>query len=138
MKAVQDALFGAQPFAFQPAESRSEQLLDWRDPGNQSRERTFAPSEGWAWLQGESPVVGRLVGGCLDVIEFLKGTEWWTPRKLWDGAIFFAETSEGAPSPHLVGRWLRNYGSQGILQRLSGMLLARPMIHRGNGGQALR
>jgi muramoyltetrapeptide carboxypeptidase LdcA involved in peptidoglycan recycling len=26
-----------------------------------------------------------------------------------------------------VGYWLRNYGSQGILERISGMLVARPM-----------
>jgi muramoyltetrapeptide carboxypeptidase LdcA involved in peptidoglycan recycling len=61
------------------------------------------------------------------VLEFLKGTPWWIPSELWDGAILFGETSEEAPSPKSVGRWLRNYGSQGILQRISGMLVARPM-----------
>jgi muramoyltetrapeptide carboxypeptidase LdcA involved in peptidoglycan recycling len=126
-KAVQNALFEARPFPLEAAESWSEQLLDWRDPGNQERQREFTRSEGWVWLQGDSPVEGRLVGGCIDVLEFLKGTEWWISEKLWDGAIFFAETSEEAPPPRLVGRWLRNYGSQGILQRLSGMLVARPM-----------
>jgi len=72
-------------------------------------------------------VSGRLVGGCLDVLEFLKGTPWWIPKKSWDGAIFFAETSEEAPAPNVVGYWLRNYGSQGILERISGMMVARPM-----------
>jgi muramoyltetrapeptide carboxypeptidase LdcA involved in peptidoglycan recycling len=76
-KAMQNALFEARPFPLEAAESWSEQLLDWHDPGNQARQRRFAPSEGWVWLQGDSPVEGRLVGGCIDVLEFLKGTEWW-------------------------------------------------------------
>ncbi len=42
---------------------------------------------------------------------------------------FFAETSEEAPPPHLVGYWLRNYGSQGILRHLSAILLSRPMSY---------
>jgi muramoyltetrapeptide carboxypeptidase LdcA involved in peptidoglycan recycling len=75
-KAVNNALFGAQPFEFEAAESWSEQLMDWRDPSNRSRERVFTPAEGWVWLQGNTPVAGRLVGGCLDVLEFLKETEW--------------------------------------------------------------
>jgi muramoyltetrapeptide carboxypeptidase LdcA involved in peptidoglycan recycling len=126
-KSVWKALFGAEPFELEAAETWTEESLDWRDSENQSRARTFAPSEGWVWLQGESRVTGRLVGGCLDALEFLKGTPWWIPKKLWDGAIFFAETAEGAPPPVLVGYWLRNYGSQGILQHLSGILLSRPM-----------
>jgi muramoyltetrapeptide carboxypeptidase LdcA involved in peptidoglycan recycling len=102
-------------------------MLEWGHAEDQSRARNFAMSEGWVWLQGESRVTGRLVGGCLEVLEFLKGTAWWIPKRLWDGAIFFFETSEEAPPPNWVGYWLRNYGSQGILERISGMLVARPM-----------
>lgn len=126
-KAVRGALFAGEPFELEAAESWSEESIDWRDPTNLSRQRNFVAGDGWVWLQGHSRVAGRLVGGCLDALEFLKGTRWWIPKKLWDGAIFFAETSEEAPAPSLVAYWLRNYGSQGILRRLSGMLIARPM-----------
>jgi muramoyltetrapeptide carboxypeptidase LdcA involved in peptidoglycan recycling len=73
----------------------------------------------------------------LDVLEFLKGTQWWIPKKLWDGAIFFAETSDEAPPPKRAGYWLRNYGSQGILERISGILLARPMKYSPSMTQTL-
>jgi muramoyltetrapeptide carboxypeptidase LdcA involved in peptidoglycan recycling len=126
-RAVRQTLFDRQPFEFAAAKNWTEEFLEWTDPCNQSRRRNFVASEGWIWLQGDSCVSGRLVGGCLDVLEFLKGTRWWISEELWDGAIFFAETSEEAPPPAVVGRWLRNYGSQGILQRISGMLVARPM-----------
>jgi muramoyltetrapeptide carboxypeptidase LdcA involved in peptidoglycan recycling len=120
-------LFGAMPFQFQAADKWTEEFLEWRDPASQLRERKFEASDGWVWLQGSNRVSGRLVGGCIEVLEFLKGTPWWIPKKLWDGAIFFLETSDEAPAPTAVGYWLRNYGSQGILQRISGMMVARPM-----------
>lgn len=126
-QAVRRTLFAREPFEFAAAENWTEEFLEWSDPSNQSQRRNFVASEGWVWLQGKSRVSGRLVGGCLEVLEFLKGTRWWITEELWDGAIFFAETSEEAPSPTTVGRWLRNYGSQGILQLISGMLVARPM-----------
>ena len=124
-RSVMRALFNARPFDLEAAQDWTEESLDWRQPDNQSRAREFVPSEGWVWLQGDSPVSGRLVGGCMDVLEFLKGTPWWIPNELWNGAIFFTETSEAVPPPDLVGRWLRNYGSQGILERICGVLLAR-------------
>jgi muramoyltetrapeptide carboxypeptidase LdcA involved in peptidoglycan recycling len=61
----------------------------------------------------------------MDVLEMLKGTPWWPPLGLWEGAAFFWETSEDAPSPELVSFWLRNYGMLGILDRISAMLIAR-------------
>jgi muramoyltetrapeptide carboxypeptidase LdcA involved in peptidoglycan recycling len=135
--AVKSALFRSQPFDLAAAENWTQEFLEWRDPTNQSRRRSFAVSEGWVWLQGEAQVTGRLLGGCLDVLEFLKGTPWWIPPESWDGAIFFGETSDEAPSPTTVGRWLRNYGSQGILQRISAMLFARPMKYTAEMTTAL-
>src|ERR1700730_655795 len=70
-----------EPFDLEGADTWSEKFPDWRDPATQSGVRIFAPSEGWVWLQGDSRVTGKLVGGCLDVLEFLKGTEWWIPRR---------------------------------------------------------
>ena len=95
-RSVRRALFAAEPYELEAAEAWTEEFYDWRDPENQSRARNFSCSEGWVWLQGEAPTSGTLVGGCLDVLEFLKGTPWWIPRKLWNGAILVAETSEGS------------------------------------------
>ena len=38
----------------------------------------------------------------------------------------FLESSEETATPTVLRRWLRNYGSQGILQRLAGLLVGRP------------
>jgi muramoyltetrapeptide carboxypeptidase LdcA involved in peptidoglycan recycling len=104
--------------------------LEWADPANQSRRRALVPSTGWRWLQGTGRVGGPLIGGCIDVMEYLKGTAVWPALEAWRGAILFLETSEEAPAPLNVGRWLRSYGVQGILDSLAAILIGRPGGHR--------
>ncbi|MDF2973516.1 MAG: Muramoyltetrapeptide carboxypeptidase [Microvirga sp.] len=100
--------------------------LPWKDPENQNRHRKLTPSDGPRTLQGTGTVQGYLIGGCAEVLEMLKGSEWWPPLEYWDGAILFYETSEEAPPAAQVLRWLRNFAAQGILHRLSGIVLGRP------------
>ena len=38
----------------------------------------------------------------------------------------FFETSEEKPEPSHLEYWLRNYGSQGILQNVNGIILGKP------------
>ncbi|MDV3250044.1 hypothetical protein DevBK_01730 [Devosia sp. BK] len=56
----------------------------------------------------------------------VKGTAWWPSLEAWDGAMLFYETSEDAPPAKFIRYWLRNYAALGILNRLNGILLARP------------
>ena len=100
--------------------------LEWGEPENQERRRALTPSSGWRWLQGSGVRAGPLIGGCAEVLEFLKGTGFWPSPEAWDGAILFLETSEVMPSPTYVTWWMRNYAAQGILHRLSGILVGRP------------
>ncbi len=44
----------------------------------------------------------------------------------WNRKILFLETSEDKPSPDTVKYWIRNYGSQGILDRIAALLIAIP------------
>ena len=98
--------------------------LDWADPANQKVKRKLNPSTGWTFLQGDGIRRGHLVGGCLDVLDWARGTEVF-PRN-WQNAILFIETSEEAPPPETVTRILRVFGAMGILQQLSGILFGRP------------
>ena len=63
-------------------------------------------------------------------MEWLKGTPVWPPLEAWAGAVLFIETSEQAPAAKDVKRWLRNYGAQGILERLTAILVGRPGGHQ--------
>ena len=57
----------------------------------------------------------------------LKGTEYWPDDAFFEDKILLFETSEEKPSPQQVLRFLRNYGTQGILQRVQGVIFGRPV-----------
>ena len=126
-RSIRETLFEGTAPTLRAASEWTEEFLDWSAPALQDQKRTFTPSEGWRWLQGKSRIEGRLIGGNIEILEMLKGTKWWIESELWEGAVFYFETSEEAPPVSNVEYWLRNYASQGILQRLSGLLIARPM-----------
>ncbi|WP_152363013.1 S66 family peptidase [Microlunatus speluncae] len=81
--------------------------------------------DGWHWLQGGNPARGRLFGGCFETLEQIKGTQFWPAPSFWDDRILALETSEEAPSPDQVARWLRNYGMQGVFDRAAAILIGR-------------
>jgi muramoyltetrapeptide carboxypeptidase LdcA involved in peptidoglycan recycling len=126
--ALRRAVFQSEPIGEIEAnrEGWTVEHLPWKDPENQNRRRRLTPSTGPRTLQGTGTVQGHLIGGCAEVLEMLKGSEWWPPPDYWNGAILFIETSEHAPSAAQMRWWLRNYAAQGILRRLSGIVLGRP------------
>ncbi|OLS32190.1 MAG: Microcin C7 self-immunity protein MccF, partial [Candidatus Heimdallarchaeota archaeon AB_125] len=79
----------------------------------------------WNWLQGSSKIQGELFGGCIEVLEFMKGTEYWPDKEFWNGKILFFETSDEKPSPDNVKYMLRNYCVQGIMDNVQGILFGR-------------
>jgi muramoyltetrapeptide carboxypeptidase LdcA involved in peptidoglycan recycling len=125
---VRRTLFTAEPIgAIAPnPDGWTVEMLDWGDPANQDRRRTLQPNPGWRWLQGDGVAEGPLLGGCFEVLDWLRGTPVWPESAAWDGAILFLETSEEAPAPEAVRRGLRCYAALGILPRLAGILMGRP------------
>ena len=112
-------------YVYAPYAERVTKSQRW-ETQNYTAELEYAPNPGWRWLQGDGVTQGRLFGGCISVLEFLKGTEWWPKPDFWQGRILFLETSEDKPMPDQVTYMLRNYGMQGIFDRLAGLLFARP------------
>lgn len=96
--------------------------LDWANPANQQRRRHVRPSTGWRWHGGHVRE-GPTVVACLEVLDWLRGTAWWPDL---DGAVLLVETSEEAPPPDIVARYLRSFALLGDLQRLAGLVLGRP------------
>ena len=103
----------------------SDGYLDWNDLANLGRVKPPHRDAGPRVLQGGGRVRGRLFGGCVEVLESLKGTRFFPPASFFDDAILFLETSEETPTPLAVHRWLRNYGSSGVLGRIRALLLGR-------------
>ncbi len=104
--------------------------LAWANPENQRRERTLQESTGWRYLQGEGKAEGHLLGGCLGVLDWIRGTDVWPSNEAWEGAILFIETSEEAPPPREVVSFLRCLAEMRILSSLRGILVGRPGGHK--------
>nr|AGC72798.1 muramoyltetrapeptide carboxypeptidase [uncultured bacterium A1Q1_fos_485] len=125
---VRRTLFSAAPIGpiLPNQDGWTVEFLDWAEPANQNRKRALQPSPGWRWLQGAGSQRGHLIGGCIEVLDFLRGTEFWPSRAQWRNALLFLETSEAAPSPAAVVRYLRTLAAVGVLPLLAGLLFARP------------
>jgi muramoyltetrapeptide carboxypeptidase len=118
----------------EPADSWTEEFLDWHTRKDLERPRRRNPSPGWTWLK-PGRAEGVLVGGCLESLQHLRGTRYWPD---FEEAIFFWETSEEKPPPERVDGILMDYENMGILDRLRGMLVARPMGYSDADKVALR
>jgi muramoyltetrapeptide carboxypeptidase LdcA involved in peptidoglycan recycling len=127
-ESMQRILFEGYIGRLQPAPFWSETHLDWESPGYVAMAREplgLQKGEGWLWLQGNSRAEGHLIGGCIEVLEMLKGTKWWLKPELFEGAVLYLETSNEVPSVSQVEYWLRNYASLGILNSIHALLFAR-------------
>lgn len=106
-------------------EGWTNERLEWRVGENQQVQRTLRPVTVWRWLQGTGTVEGPLIGGCLEVLDWVRATSIWPTPEQWRGAVLFLETSEETPPPRAVARFLRCLEAQGIVSRLAGVLFGR-------------
>ncbi len=123
---LEKTLFDASPIGLIPAaEEWTGERIEWIE-SNASIAKTMVKNQGYEFLQGNGVTQGRLIGGCIEVMEMIKGTSLWPPNEIFEDAILFLETSEDMPKPIYVEHWLRNYGSQGILQKAKAIVFGKP------------
>lgn len=98
---------------------------DWSKEENLGKVKELKPDNGWRFIQGNGTVTGELYGGCIEVLEFMNGTDYWAGKDFWNGKVLFFETSEEKPTIQQVQWKLRNYGMQGIFNKVSAVLFGR-------------
>ncbi|MGB3102796.1 MAG: S66 peptidase family protein [Psychrobacillus psychrotolerans] len=126
VEALKKALFTASAIGeVKPATEWTSERLEWIIE-NKDKKRKMNTNKGYELLQGSGIAQGRLIGGCIEVLEFAKGTSLWPAKEYWKDSILFFETSEELPTPGNVEYWLRNYGTQGILQQAKGIIFGKP------------
>ncbi|HXB13947.1 MAG TPA: S66 peptidase family protein [Bacteroidia bacterium] len=125
---INNALFSSSPVGIvKPNEQGwTSERLEWTDPENQGIKRKLEPSTGWRFLQGDKIVAGNLLGGCVEVFQYLNGTDYWVKAEGWKDKIMFIETSEVMMPPASFRWFIRNLGAQGILQNINGLIMGRP------------
>lgn len=121
-------LFSSKPRGMIKAnkEGWTSERLAWEEPQNQIIKRKLVPCEDWRFLQGEGIQQGQLLGGCLEVMDWLKGTDVWIDKKGWENKIIFLETSEQKMSPGHFRQTMRSLTANGIFEQAKGIILGRP------------
>ncbi len=123
---VRKTLFTSEPVGIIPAPREwTGERIEWLEE-NKHLTKTMQTHTGYEFLQGSGRVSGRLIGGCMEVLEQAKGTVLWPDADDFTGAVLFLETAEGTPEPDSVLDWLRNYAAQGILHQVAGIIWAKP------------
>lgn len=123
---INQVLFNGSPIGLIPSATQwTGQRIEWLE-SNKNMPKTMQINQGYDFIQGTGIVSGPLIGGCIDVLEMIKGTSLWPPIDAFKNAILFFETSEDSPEPVYIEYWLRNYGSQGILQKAKAIIWGKP------------
>ncbi len=126
MRHLRDLLFDPRPERmYTPSPVYSEGYPDWSDERTVGRVSRKKRSPRWKALQGDEKVQGTLFGGCLEVIEIMKGSPYWPPRSFWPGKVLFMEASEQMASPVAMKQIMRNFGTQEVLDGISALLFGR-------------
>ena len=129
IKGVRKNLFSNEIIGVLPEnqEGWTAEFLDWANPKNQNIRRKLHNYVTWNFIGDDKQIArGRLIGGCLEVLQGIIGTKLWPELKDWDEKILFLETSEEGIKPNYVLRFMRNLAAGGILGKLKGVLFSKP------------
>lgn len=126
VKHIEKTLFSSEVIGkIEPSLQWTSEYLPWEEK-NKLIQRKFKDNSGYELLQGKGIVKGRLIGGCFEVFDILRGTELFPKLEDFDDSILFMETSEEKPPAWLIECSLRIYGMNGILDRIKGIIWGKP------------
>jgi len=126
-KHISDLLFGENllnGYEYPKFSKFTNGYADWKNLENSNKVKGWQNATGMNWIQGKA-TTGELYGGCIEVLEFLKGTKYWPGNDFWEGKILFLETSEDKPSITQLKYFLRNYGLMGVFDKVAAVIFGR-------------
>jgi muramoyltetrapeptide carboxypeptidase LdcA involved in peptidoglycan recycling len=107
-----------------PAETFSEDELDWDDPASLNAPPPSQPGSGWNWHQPDRVVTAPTWGGNLEVLHWnLAAGRWIRPAADYAGCVLLLETSEEMPPAQEVFWMLRNAGERGLLTQFPAIIV---------------
>jgi muramoyltetrapeptide carboxypeptidase LdcA involved in peptidoglycan recycling len=133
-RSLRAAWFGGEPLTYEPAETWTDEFLDWEEQSDLTRARELRPSAGWRTIRA-GRATGPLLGGCLETVCWhLKGSDAWVDPS---GAILFLEMSEEAPSPADVDGYLTDLEQLGVFEQAVALVVGRPYGYDDAAAEAL-
>jgi len=98
----------------------------WEDPAALVRFGDREPTDPWTWAGPAAHRAGPTWGGCVEVLCQLALADRFPRAELLDDTILLLETSERLTPASAVAEQLRAYGERGLLERVAGVVVARP------------
>lgn len=134
------ALFEPALGELRPSDWWTDDVISWSHPDYAETEPEREPAPGWSWASGETgvvtdpgalprvePVVGRLWGGCVEVLSWLLMADKHIPEPdAVAGNVLLLETAEDRPDADTVGWILRSMGERGLVGAFDSVLVGRP------------
>jgi muramoyltetrapeptide carboxypeptidase LdcA involved in peptidoglycan recycling len=111
-----------------PAKEWTSEHLAWIVE-NKNTARKMNQNTGYEVLQGNASVRGKLIGGCISVVELLKPSSLFLDADYFEETILFLETSEEKQPIWYMENCLRSYGLLGILGKINGLIFGKPYDH---------
>jgi muramoyltetrapeptide carboxypeptidase len=100
----------------------TREFLDWTTGADRSRPRRYLANPGWKVLR-HGTASGRLIGGCIESLQPLRGTRFWPDMS---GCILFLETAGDLKSPEATDELLMGFENMGTFDLIHGLLVAKP------------
>lgn len=123
---IKKTWFSTNPIGDIPtSESIKKFGLSW-DVENKKTKRPSIQNTGYDSINGKGKAQGHLIGGCLEVLNNLRGTKYFPELNHFDDAILFLETSECHLDPEIFEDYLRAMSIMGIFNRVNGIIIGRP------------
>ncbi|MGY5433256.1 S66 family peptidase [Staphylococcus xylosus] len=93
---------------------------------NQFNERAYLNKGDYEVINGNSKVQGHLMGGCLETLNNLRGTNLFPDISEFDNSILFIENSGSLGNQNIIEQNIRTLGYIGILKRVNGIIIGTP------------
>ena len=128
IKSIEKTLFSSKPVGkIKASEHWTSEWLPWEKKENSKIKRKLKKeNRGYEILQGRGKIRGKLIGGCIEVLDWLRGTILWPELYEWENKILFLETSEDQPSPDYIRWYLRSLNAVGIFKKINGIIIGKP------------
>ena len=125
--AVMNILFNdSKDYKIKSSPNWSKDFVPWSEENINIEKKLIKETHGYEVIQGKGKVVGKVLGGCIDVFPIISGTSIWPSISEWKDKILLLETSEEKPSPDYITFFLRNLGAQGIFDEIKGIIVGKP------------
>lgn len=126
-KYLENAIFKNEDIVIESSKEWTNDKIDWTDPSKNNIFRKMIKEEhGYEVLQGSGVFSGDLLGGCLEVMNMIIGTEIWPKLEEWKDKILFIETSEMKPPVDNLIYFLRHLVALGIMNKINGIIVGKP------------